>query len=269
MKKSNVLLLCFNLFSTINVCKGYVYYGISRRLITTYLDNNKITTNVNNNNAYNNDSNMRYSYVRKRYMSKKKSNEHDNEKYINDVMYQWVKQFVWGLQLCPFSGSVIADNKMNIKVINDDDSNKGLQNIFDYIIEESNIISISNKESKYTTTLVVLSSSSWNDFHNYLQLVEDVENLLTSTKLDESIQIATFHPNYVFAETDDDSVENFTNRSPYPCLHLLKVEEVTKAIESYGDTQNIYENNIKKMHSLGLEKIQQINEKIKNEALKK
>jgi len=255
MKKRNLLLLfSINLFS---LNKGYVYNS-KKRLITTFLYNN-----INDNNI---DKNMKYSYFQNRYISKKKNNnnnDNNNEKYISNVMYEWVKQFVFGLNLCPFSGSILVDNKMNIKVMNDDDDSKGLSNIFDYIINESKLISKSNKDSKYTTTLLVLSSSSWSDYHNYLQLVEDVEDLLASTKLDEYIQIASFHPFYIFADTDENSVENWTNRSPYPCLHLLKVDDVSKAINSYGNTQNIYENNIKKMHTLGIEKIKKINEDIK------
>ena len=264
MKKGRVLLL-FSINLLGNISKGYPYVFNGRRLITTLSLYNNKDHNSNNSNNNNENDNMKFSFIKKRYVSKKKNVNVNDEKYISNVMYQWVKKFVFGLQLCPFSGSVLSNNQMNIKVMNDDDNNNGLQNIFDYIIEESKLISKSNKDSKYTTTLLVLSSNVWNDFHNYLQLVEDVENLLTSTKLDEDIQIASFHPEYIFADTDESSVENYTNRSPYPCLHLLKVEEVTKAIQSYGNTQNIYENNIKTMHTLGLEKIVKMNEDIINE----
>jgi len=227
----------------------------------------------------NNDNDKSSSSFLKKYLSKKKnsssgsSSNSDNNpstEYIKKTMYLWVKEFVWGLKLCPFSGSVLNDNKMNIHINNDNDDKQGLQRIFDYIINESNYIinNDTNDDAKYTTTLLVLSSSKWIDFHNYLALVEDVEELLVSTKLNNDIQIATFHPNYIFDGNDEDDVENYTNRSPFPCIHLLKVEEVSEAIESFGDTKLIYENNIKKMNSIGLKAIVEMNEKIKKDAQK-
>jgi hypothetical protein len=203
----------------------------------------------------------------RRYISKKTNND-DNDKYIKNLMLLWVQEFVWGLKLCPFSGSVLAENKMNIHLSHDGDDHKGLQNIFEYIVNESEYIINNVDDSNYTTTLMVLTSSSWSDFENYLQLVEDVEELLTNNNLDTGIQVASFHPKYVFADSDEDSVDNYTNRSPYPCLHLLKVEEVSKAIQSYGDTKLIYENNIKKMKNLGLKSVLQINRDITKKAQK-
>ena len=215
-----------------------------------------------------NDNIKRSSGLLRRFISKRNSTTSTDSQYIKNVMYLWVEKFVFGLKLCPFSGSVLADNKMNIYVSHDGDDDKGLQNIFEYIVSESEFIMNNNKneDDRHSTTLLVLSSSTWSDFENYLQLVEDVEELLVNSKLDTGIQVASFHPSYIFADTEETSVDNFTNRSPYPCLHLLKVDEVTKAIASYGDTKMIYENNIKRMRKMGIKKIMQINEEISKDA---
>ena len=109
----------------------------------------------------------------------------------------------------------------------------------------------------------------FHDFYCFLELIEIIETIFESEGIDEFIQLAHFHPNYVFEDSNDEDndVENYTNRSPYPILHLLKVKDVSNAIDQYdGDTDQIWKRNKSHMKVLGIEKLKQINENILKDA---
>ncbi len=96
------------------------------------------------------------------------------------------------------------------------------------------------------------------DFFDYLDLVDDVESTLIAQGYEGVYQVATFHPDYCFADAISSDVANYTNRSPFPMLHLLKEEQVDKAVSFYGDTDTIPEKNIICLRGLGLEKVKKI-----------
>ena len=90
-----------------------------------------------------------------------------------------------------------------------------------------------------------------NDFIDYNHFLVLCNLTLEEMNLDGIVQIASFHPKYQFADTDFDDVTNCTNRSPYPTLHLLREESVTRAVETFPDGDGIYERNIATLNSLG------------------
>jgi hypothetical protein len=81
----------------------------------------------------------------------------------------------------------------------------------------------------------------------------DAEGVLTDLQDELELQVATFHPQFQFADTQPDDIENYTNRSPYPILHLLREDSIDRAVESFPDAAEIYEKNIDTMKRLGLE----------------
>jgi hypothetical protein len=90
------------------------------------------------------------------------------------------------------------------------------------------------------------------DYNQFLVLCDlAIEEL----ELEGIIQIASFHPQYQFANTEPDDVTNYTNRSPYPTLHLLREDSVRRAIESFPDVEKIYERNIATLNRLGKAKM--------------
>ena len=121
----------------------------------------------------------------------------------------------------------------------------------------------------YNTTLLV--TPQFKDFDSFLNIVDIVEDTLNSIELTDYIQVASFHPKYTFAGTTEEAVENFTNKSPFPIIHLLKVQDVTHAIQSYNtpapastassvtagaakngnNVDNVWRMNIKRMKRLG------------------
>lgn len=176
---------------------------------------------------------------------------------VRHITYNWVKEIVFGLNLCPFSGAVLAnsdkEDKMRIVVHDDDDSAKFLESIY---LEECRTLAQHAAAGK--TTLLVLPSLAAS-FEEFLALYEICEDLLEADNLDESIQLASFHPSYQFADTEKEDVTNYTNRSPFPVIHLLRIADVREAIESYektkGATDAIYEKNMQLMRDLGTQEM--------------
>jgi hypothetical protein len=93
------------------------------------------------------------------------------------------------------------------------------------------------------------------DFEDYNQFLGLADGLLEQMQLDGVFQIASFHPDYQFADTHPDDAENYTNRSPHPILHLLREESLARAIEHTADIDQIPMRNIQKMNELGTERL--------------
>ena len=98
----------------------------------------------------------------------------------------------------------------------------------------------------------------FNDFFAYNDFLGIADHLIFALRLEGIIQIASFHPDYQFADTEKEAVDNYTNRSPYPMLHLLREDSVTKAVEGYGDTEKIPLRNSKTLQDLGLEQVKKM-----------
>jgi hypothetical protein len=97
------------------------------------------------------------------------------------------------------------------------------------------------------------------DFGAFLDYVEMAEQFLKKTGMDADVQIATFHPDYKFHGTEASDLSNYTNRSPYPMLHLLKVVQVADAISRVnGKTEFVWEHNIRRLHSMGRDRVMQM-----------
>ena len=156
----------------------------------------------------------------------------------------WLKNYVIGLNLCPFAAHPFQKNLVEISATNSSDKKE----IFDLFIESCRLLI--NSDSNSLSTILLAFPKGLNDFHNYLDYLHTFNEMLNETELDEHIQLASFHPEYQFDGTDKNDISNYTNRAPYPIIQLLRVAEVERAIENYGDTNKIYEENIKKMKTL-------------------
>jgi hypothetical protein len=92
-----------------------------------------------------------------------------------------------------------------------------------------------------------------NDFIEYNEFLQICDDVILDLDLEGEIQVASFHPDYQFAGTQPDDIENCTNRSPYPTLHLLREQSVERALRTVANPESIYENNIARMRQLGRE----------------
>lgn len=157
---------------------------------------------------------------------------------------------VVGLNLCPFAKRELVKNRVRFVVTNATSEGPLL------VALEDELELLSNKASVETTLLI--HPDVLQDFYTYNQFLNSADALLQQMKLEGVYQIASFHPDYQFGGTEQDDVENYTNRSPYPMLHLIREESLERAIASYPDVDNIPERNKKLMESLGEIKMKEL-----------
>ena len=132
----------------------------------------------------------------------------------------------------------------SIELSDVDDVNIGGTNILEPKVMSNKNSSNSHNHTPltpYNTTLVV--TPQFKDFDTFLNIVDMVEDTLNSIELTDYIQVASFHPKYLFNDTREEDSENFTNKSPFPIIHLLKVQDVTHAIQSYSSISAVSDNN--------------------------
>lgn len=159
----------------------------------------------------------------------------------------WLEKAVIGLGLCPFAKAVHARGQIRFVV----SAAQSPEALVDDLMAELRAIEAADPAAVDTTLLIhpgVLA-----DFEDYNDFLDIADALLDELELSGVIQIASFHPQYRFEGTMRDAIENYTNRSPYPMLHLLREDSVEKAVTTYPDVADIPEKNIETMNRLGLD----------------
>jgi hypothetical protein len=157
----------------------------------------------------------------------------------------WVNRAVIGLNLCPFAKAVQVKNQIRYAVSDASDTSALLA----ALIEELHLLADAAPEQVETTLLIhphVLT-----DFLDYNDFLDVVDATLEELDYDGVIQVASFHPQYQFADTDIDDVTNATNRSPYPTLHLLREASIDKAVEAFPEAEKIFDANMQTLKKLG------------------
>lgn len=157
----------------------------------------------------------------------------------------WLERAVIGLQLCPFANAVYLKEQIRMTV----NMAKNTGELRAALVHELNAL-ISVDASVIDTTLLIhpLVLSDFLDFNDFLSVANDT---VEDEGLRGVVQIASFHPKYQFAGTSANDITNFTNRSPYPMLQLLREASVSRAVAVYPDAQNIFRRNIETMRRLG------------------
>lgn len=158
---------------------------------------------------------------------------------------RWLERAVIGLNLCPFAKSVFVSNRIRYRV----SSAQTPEDLLLDLTEELQALHEADPAQVDTTLLIhpqVLS-----DFYDYNDFLDVADEALETLDLVEEIQIASFHPQYQFADTEPEDITNFTNRSPYPMLHLLRQASVDRAVAAFPDAARIFDANIETMRRLG------------------
>ncbi len=159
----------------------------------------------------------------------------------------WLESVVIELNLCPFAQRELINDRVHFAATDATTEVQLLQAL------EAELERLCSSDAIETTLLIHPNVLA--DFADYNQFLELADGLLVQMELDGVFQIASFHPDYQFADTHPDDAENFTNRSPYPLLHILREESLARAIEHTADVDQIPIRNIQKMNDLGLEKL--------------
>jgi uncharacterized protein len=156
-----------------------------------------------------------------------------------------MEKSVIGLNLCPFAAGPYRDDRVHFYV-------SGRRNASGLLEElKSELLSLHAADPQYRETTLIIHPWVLTDFFEYNNFLETCESAVVDLGLEGELQVASFHPQYQFADTEPDAIENFTNRSPYPMLHLLREASVERAIAAFGDSEEIYRRNIRTLRKLG------------------
>lgn len=165
---------------------------------------------------------------------------------------RWLEHMVVGLNLCPFASGVINANSVHIEVC----SAVATEDVLSAVLQQLDLLQ-RHDENMVATSLLVFSQGL-QDFQAFWAIVEIAEELLQEVALDGVIQIASFHPQYLFEGEAVDDVSHYTNRSPFPMLHFIREAQLTRALADYPNADEIPQNNINRLQQLGLAGIEKI-----------
>jgi hypothetical protein len=158
---------------------------------------------------------------------------------------RWLETAVIGLNLCPFAAGPYRENRVHF-VVTEQRTASGL-----LLALRTELEDLHAAEPRQRETTLLIHPWVLGDFLEYNEFLGACEAMVEDLGLEGEIQVASFHPQYQFADTQPDDIENFTNRSPYPMLHLLREASVERAVAAAGDTDQIYERNIRTLRALG------------------
>ena len=157
----------------------------------------------------------------------------------------WLERAVIGLNLCPFAKAVHVKNQVRY-VVSQATTQEEL--LTDFLNELEFLAEV---PSEKTDTTLLIHPGVLTDFLDYNDFLDVTDEALNDMDLEGELQVAGFHPQYQFAETQPDDIENFTNRSPYPMLHLLRESSVAMAVSAFPEADKIFDKNIETLRKLG------------------
>lgn len=165
---------------------------------------------------------------------------------LNDTR-RWLERAVIGLNLCPFAKSVHVKGQVHYAV----SAASTADALLDHLVTELHDLVALDATVRDTTLLIAPACLA--DFLDFNDFLGRADQALVDLDLDGVIQIASLHPQYQFAGTRADDVTNFTNRSPYPTLHLLREDSIDRAVAAFPNAEAIFEVNMQTMETLGAE----------------
>ena len=165
----------------------------------------------------------------------------------------WLERAVIGLNLCPFAKAVYVKGQVHCTV----SQASNLEALRDDLLQALKDLVAHEPDERDTTLLII--QNLLQDFVDYNDFLNVADDCLLALDLEGEIQIASFHPQYQFAGTDEDDITNFTNRSPYPTLHLIREASIDRAVAAFPDAEDIFEANMATMNQLGLQGWQDLN----------
>jgi hypothetical protein len=171
---------------------------------------------------------------------------------VQDTL-RWLERAVIGLNLCPFAKAVYVKGQVHCTV----SQATNLEALRDDLLQALKDL-VAHEPAERDTTLLIIQNLL-QDFVDYNDFLNVADDCLLALDLEGEIQIASFHPQYQFAGTDEDDITNFTNRSPYPTLHLIREASIDRAVAAFPDAEDIFEANMATMNQLGLQGWQDLN----------
>ena len=173
--------------------------------------------------------------------------ESEMERIVIEDTQHWLMQAVVGLNLCPFAKAVVTKNLVRYRVCLSSEPRDVLTMLRDELHH------LASADEALLDTTLLIAPFLLPDFFEFNAFLSDCDDVLVDLGLEGVLQIADFHPNYTFAGEDTQGMSHFTNRAPYPTLHLLRESSLDKAVAAYPDASLIYERNMALLEKMGRE----------------
>jgi hypothetical protein len=170
----------------------------------------------------------------------------DDGQVVEDTR-RWLQRAVIGLNLCPFAKSVDVKGQVHYAV----SRSVGFKDLLADLKSELN--SLVAVDSNERDTTLFIASDGLQDFLEFNDFLSQANRLLAKMGFEGVFQIASLHPQYQFADAPPDAITNFTNRSPYPTLHLLREASIDRAVKAFPHAETIFETNMRTMERIGHE----------------
>jgi hypothetical protein len=172
----------------------------------------------------------------------------DRKEYCAHVeldIQRWLERAVIGLNLCPFAKAVHVKGLIRYVVSLETSPVNVLNEL------ESELMHLVATSPEHLDTSLLILPSCFQDFFEFTDFLRRVDKLLRRLALEGVLQVASFHPAFQFAGTEADDIGNYTNRAPYPALHLLRESSIDRAVEAFPNAEAIFEKNIETLKALG------------------
>ena len=160
---------------------------------------------------------------------------------------RWLERAVIGLNLCPFAKAVHTKGQIRWVLCEATDPAA----LRELLAQELQFLADADPLAVDTTLIV--HPQVLQDFADYNDFLDVADDTLQALELDGTLQIASFHPDYCFADAQADDIANASNRSPHPTLHLLREDSIEGAVAVFPEAESIYERNIETLQRLGAE----------------
>jgi hypothetical protein len=170
--------------------------------------------------------------------------------HVEQHIRRWLQEFVVGLNLCPFARPLLGAPNLRIAVCEETDAAALLRTV----LSELDVLQRCTEQDVATTLLAF--PNALHDFEAYLDLLDDAQDLLARSGLEGVVQLASFHPQYQFAGEAPDAASHYSNRAPYPIIHLLREDMLSRVLDDGADAAAIPDKNITTLNALGVKELE-------------
>ena len=166
---------------------------------------------------------------------------------IAEETRHWLQTAVIGLNLCPFAKAVFNKGLIRVEV----SRARHLDDFLEHLDRE--LLLLRDTPADEIETTLLIEPQLFADFKLFNDVLDVTDQVLVEHGLEGIIQIAPFHPQFQFADSEPNAISNYTNRSPYPTLHLIREDSIAKAMQAFPDADTIFERNIALLEQMGIE----------------
>ena len=166
---------------------------------------------------------------------------------IAEETRHWLQTAVIGLNLCPFAKAVFNKGLIRVEV----SRARHLDDFLEHL--DGELLLLRDTPADEIETTLLIEPQLFADFELFNDVLDVTDQVLVEHGLEGIIQIAPFHPQFQFADSEPNAISNYTNRSPYPTLHLIREDSIAKAMQAFPDADTIFERNIALLEQMGIE----------------